>query len=612
MDYEKIGLKCGIEIHQQLDTKKLFCNCSSNMREDAPHYTVKRRLRASKGESGDYDVAAKIEMMKDKTILYEGYFDSTCLVELDEEPPHEVNKDALKIALQVSMLLNMKINDCVEFMRKTIVNGSNTTGFQRTALFARNGAINTTEGKVRIATLCLEEDAAKIIKQEHETAVYRLDRLGIPLIEVATEPDIKTPEQCKETAERIGLLLRSTKVKRGLGTIRQDVNVSVTNGERVELKGEQDLRLLPTVVEYEVKRQMSLIEIANELKKKKIKFDEKITDVTELFRSCESKVIKDGLNKKDGVVYGIMLPSFKGLIGKEVQPGRRLGTEFSDRAKVYAGVGGLFHSDELPKYGITIEEIDKLKKVLGCLENDGFVIVCDSKNKCEIALNAVLERAKECLNSVPREVRTVRPDGTSSFMRPMPGAARMYPETDVPLIFPDIKNIKLPELIEEKIERFKKTFGLSDDLAAKIARSEDSILFEELVKINPKVKPGFIAETLVSYVPELTRNYKNTKSELITEKHFKDIFSALNKDIISKDAVLKIIVDIAHGRELDLKNYTQVSDQELTKILERIVSENKDAKINVLMNKANEILKGKAQGQKIMEIIKKIISLDKE
>jgi len=263
-DYNKLGFKCGLEIHQQLDTKKLFCNCPSLLRQDNPDSIVKRKLHAVAGESGEVDVAAKHEMSKDKEFIYEVY-DTTCLIELDEEPPHEINKEALEIALQISILLKAKIFPLTQIMRKTVVDGSNTSGFQRTVLIARDGYVETKEGKIKIETICLEEDAARIIEKNEKNSVYRLDRLGIPLVEIVTAPEIKSPEQAKEVALHIGDFLRSCKVRRGLGTIRQDVNVSIKKGNRVEVKGVQKPDLIVNTLNFEIERQKTLLDKGNKV-----------------------------------------------------------------------------------------------------------------------------------------------------------------------------------------------------------------------------------------------------------------------------------------------------------------------------------------------------------
>ena len=258
-NYQKLGFKCGVEIHQQLETDKLFCNCPSKIKKDNPDFTVSRLLRVSAGETGKIDIAAKHEKKKAKSFLYQGYYDTTCLVETDDEPPHEVNHEALLAALQVSKLLNAIIVDKIQFMRKVVIDGSNVSGFQRTALIARNGHITIQGKKIDILSICLEEEACQAVKRTKDQDTYNLSRLGIPLIEIATSAYIASPEHCKAVAEHLGMILRSTgKVKRGIGTIRQDVNVSIKKGARVEIKGFQDLRSIPKVIDYEVERQVSL------------------------------------------------------------------------------------------------------------------------------------------------------------------------------------------------------------------------------------------------------------------------------------------------------------------------------------------------------------------
>ncbi|MBI4141442.1 Glu-tRNA(Gln) amidotransferase subunit GatE, partial [Candidatus Woesearchaeota archaeon] len=428
INWQDLGLKCGIEIHCQLEGTKLFCNCKTQIREDEPDVVFKRKLRASAGELGELDKAAKQEMQKNRAFIYEAYTDGNCLVEMDEEPPHLLSYENLNTALTVAKLLKATIIDEIHFMRKTIVDGSNTSGFQRTALIARNGSITTNTNTIKLPTIILEEDAAKIIKEDKNSVTYRLDRLGIPLIEISTTPDITTPQQCKEVAESIGLLLRSTgKAKRGIGTIRQDVNVSIKNGNRVEIKGAQDLRMLPKIVATEALRQKKLLEIKNELSKRKIKeVSAEITDITNIMNHSGSKIIAQTITK-GGKVLAIKLEKFSEVLKTETQLNKRLGTEFSERAKIIAGAGGIFHSDELPAYGIEQKEIQKIKGTLLCEPQDAFVIVADEQDKAQKSLLAVIQRANEAIVGVPSEVRKANDDGTTSYLRPMPGAARMYP-----------------------------------------------------------------------------------------------------------------------------------------------------------------------------------------
>ncbi|MEZ5335134.1 MAG: Glu-tRNA(Gln) amidotransferase subunit GatE [Methanolobus sp.] len=355
-DYRELGLKCGLEIHQQLDSKqKLFCRCPTQIRNiEESNHEFFRYLRPTASEMGETDRAALEQSKLNRKYVYKAY-DTTCLVENDDEPPTEVNKEALDIAMSITKLLNMVPVDQVHVMRKIVVDGSNTSGFQRTAFLAKDGYLETSVGPVGVGVLCLEEEACQKIEDKGDIIIYSLDRLGIPLVEIGTDPDIISPEHAKETAQQIGMLLRSTgKVKRGLGTIRQDVNISIAKGARVELKGVQALDMIETIVELEVERQVNLLSIRDELLERDASVCDTIFDVTELFKDTQSKVIKKTIKK--GKVFAVLLRGFDGYVGREVQPGRRLGTEFSDRAKT-SGVGGIFHTDELPAYGVSEEEV---------------------------------------------------------------------------------------------------------------------------------------------------------------------------------------------------------------------------------------------------------------
>lgn len=595
IDYKEIGLRCGIEIHQQLNTNKLFCNCPSIIRDDKPDFEIKRMLNAVIGESGEIDAAALHEQNKSKEFIYQGYTDTTCLVEIDEEPPHVMNKDSLDTVLQASLMLNSRIVDEVQVMRKTVVDGSNTTGFQRTALVARNGEILTSTGKkIGIPTISIEEDSCKIIKRDKLHDIYNLSRLGIPLIEIGTDPDINTPEEAREVAEKIGMVLRSTgKVMRGLGTIRQDVNVSIKGGVRIEIKGAQDLKMISKLVENEVLRQKYLLDFQKDVK------TSSIHDLTELLSKTESKVLRKSLDNNGGIL-GIKIEGFSGKIKEHISPGKRLGAELSDYAKSVAGVGGLFHSDELPNYGITKEEVETIKKTLHAHEKDAFIIIADNKKVCEKALNAIKHRLKEPLT---KEVRRANEDGTTSFMRPMPGAARMYPETDTVPIIPDVKHIILPELIEAKIIRFEKTYKLSNDLATLIVKGNHE--FETYVNKYKNIAPLFIANTIVNAPKEIKKRHLK---DLDIEKHVDEVFEKLNNNEITNEAVFEILVEYAHDKKVDYSKYKTLDETDVEREIEKIVKENHGKTSGALMGLVMAKYRGKIDGKKVNEILRKLTS----
>jgi len=425
MDIEKLGLTVGIEIHQELATKhKLFCSCPPRLSDKEPDYTFRRKLRPSQSELGEVDPAALFEFLKGKTIIYQGDHDTNCLVEMDEEPPGPLDSEAIEISLIFSLMTDGVPVDEIQVMRKTVVDGSNTGGFQRTSVISLGGAVKVDGKTYHLEQVAVEEDAARKIAEEGDTITYRLDRLGIPLIEITTAPEMHTPEEAYNVAARIGGILRATgMVRRGLGTIRQDVNVSIRGGAIIEIKGVQDLNLLPTIAEYEAQRQATLLEIVEELKKRGVTpktLRQEAADVSDVFKETGSKILGAAL-KRGGKVMAVKLPGFSGLTGRELCPGRRLGTEMNDHAKFGGGVKGIFHTDELPGYSITAEEVHILRERMDAGEADAVVIVADEERKCVAALGAVVDRAEQALHGVPAETRSANPDGTTRYTRPRRG-----------------------------------------------------------------------------------------------------------------------------------------------------------------------------------------------
>lgn len=624
LNYEEIGLKVGLEIHCQLDTeKKLFCNCLTKLSVNPPSLKFIRRLRPTQSELGQIDPAALFEFKKGKLIIYEADFETCCLVEMDEEPPHELNREALETALTIALLLNAEPIEEIHVMRKVVIDGSNTTGFQRTAAVALNGFIQVENKKIPIEHVSLEEDAARKTGESGLTVSYRIDRLGIPLVEVATAPVINSPIEAQNVALAIGRILKATgKVKRGIGTIRQDLNVSIKEGALIEIKGVQKLELIGKVVEYEVKRQLSLIEIKNELKKRGLTTEliqNEIFDVTSILKETKSRIIKEALDK-GGVTLAIKLPKFAGLLKKELIPGVRLGTEMAYRAMFAGKVKGLFHTDELPGYGISKEEVEKIAEKLKLTKEDAAVIIADLKENAEDALKAVIERAKEAILGVPEETRAANPDGTTHYMRPRPGAARMYPETDIPPIqiteemLLKIKR-NLPALPEEIINRLIKIYGINFKLAQQLLDSDKINLFEEIAS-KVKIPPSFIATVLTETLKNLER--EGFEIEKITDEQIKETFDLIDKGLTAKESVGEIFKWLAKNENANPKdaltslNLKMLNEKEIEKIVLEIINENLDlikveneVAFKKLMNLAMSKLRGKADPKKVMEIIKK-------
>ena len=623
-DYEKIGLKVGLEIHQQLDTSaKLFCNCPPELFKEEPEITFLRGLRPTQSELGQIDPAAYFEFQKGVRIRYEASTGTSCLVEMDEEPPHPLNVEAVDIVLTVALMMEAKPIDEIHVMRKTVIDGSNTTGFQRTCVIALDGKIKVGEKTVPIQHLSLEEDAARKMGDEEDSITrYRIDRLGIPLIEIATAPVIKTPKEAGEVALAIGSILRATgKVKRGLGTIRQDLNISIPNGALIEVKGVQELELVPLAVEYEVQRQQNLIVIAEELKKKGVKEEElrdEFFDVTDVFNQTKSKVIRKALEKKHPVL-AVKLPQFKGFLKWELVPNFRLGTELADRARFWGRVGGIFHTDEMPAYGVSAEEIAELEKSVKAEKQDAVVFVADKSENARDALKAVVERAREALKGVPEETRAANPDGTTRYMRPRPGAARMYPETDIPQtqITEDcIKRIRgrLPQLPEQKLERLVKDHKLNEKLAKQILESQYGELFEAIVehsKVGPTTVAAFLTETLKS----LKRD--GIEVERISEEQIIDLFKRVGSGEVAKEALPELTTWLCRNAGKNIQEAIQslglkmFSKEEIERIVDTAISSNAQliqergmGALGLLMGSVMKEVRGKAKAEQVSELIK--------
>ena len=412
-DINNIGLKVGLEIHQQLDTKKkLFCDCTP-LEEDEFSRKFSRRLRAAKSELGKIDPAALFESTKSKTIIYYANPKSSCLVEEDEEPPHALDTDAKNLVFLISSALESKIFSEIHVMRKTVIDGSNTTGFQRTMLVAQGGHIEIDGKKVGVQSICLEEDAGKLIKDEENHRFFSLDRLGVPLIEIALDPVEGDPKFVKDIALTLGRLLRVTKrVMRGIGSIRQDVNISIEGGGVIEVKGVQQLDQLEKVVEYEAKRQQGLLEISKELQKRDWIHDKEKDrkDITELFSKCKSKIIQNAI-KKEHKIFGISFRKMGGIFGFSPYEGIRLGKEIAELVRFF-GIGGVFHSDELPNYGVEKIDIENLKEFLKINKEDAFLILAATDKKIHIIIEQIISRIEFIKNNgIPIDTRLATVNG---------------------------------------------------------------------------------------------------------------------------------------------------------------------------------------------------------
>jgi glutamyl-tRNA(Gln) amidotransferase subunit E len=642
MDYDSLGLKVGLEIHQQLDTHKLFCNCESEL-SDSESKEFVRLLRPTQSEMGEVDGAALSEAKKKLKFRYQAP-PSVCLVEADEEPPHDANSEALDSALEFAIMVGAQIVDEVQFMRKIVIDGSNTAGFQRTALIATGGTMtmgdHSTQGleKINILSICLEEDAARKVEKRGSEVIYRLDRLGIPLIEIATEPEIRTPEQARAVAERIGSLLRATgSVKRGIGTIREDLNISISEGARVELKGVQELKMISSYVEEEVFRQRWLLAAKKELAKrgitKTVDFESK--DLTHLFQNTGSKIIRSML-EKGGLVHAIKLTGYAQLLGAQLidevekdvpqkqylEERRILGPELASYIKPL-GINGLFHSDELPGYGISEEEVQNVRKELSMVDNDAFVLIAEKEAKAHEAGKVVIARALAALVGVPEETRDPMSDGTSRYSRPLPGKARMYPETDVPpvrITKERLENIRanLPEMPEEKMKRFEKEYKLHPEQVKQLLSIGYDELFESLLlKHQSKGMQGILVRVLLSSIPEL--GSKGIDVTKVNQEMLDSVLGAVEAGEFAKEGIFSVI-EYMITNDAQIENavaylgLSGVGQDELNKVIDEIIKDKMDFikekgedAVGPLMGVVMKELRGKVDGKKVNEALRKKI-----
>ncbi len=563
MDYTAAGLKAGIEIHQQLKTKrKLFCRCPAELTTRNPDFTITRYFRPVLGEMGVFDEAMLLEFKKKNQVVYEGFTDINCTYELDDTPPFECDDEAITITLELAKLLDMTIIDEFKVCRKNYLDGSVPGGFQRTIIAAKDGKYELANGKsIGIEILCLEEDSARRVSQEPGKITFRLDRLGVPLVEIATAPDIKSPEEAKEAAARLGLLLRSTgKVRRGLGVTRQDLNVSIKDGARIEIKGVQKLDWIPLLVHNEAVRQFNLVKIKAGMAERKVTaeylkgIEPKGVDVSKDFANTGVKFIKNGIKNGQKLV-AMIVPRMAGLLGMELQPDRRFGTELSDRVKVLVGLSGIIHSDEkLDKYGFMAEEINLVKKKIKYADGDAFIMVLGPDDKIERAFSVIIERLELAAKGVPPETRRAMENGNTEFLRGLHGGSRLYPDTDSRAIVVSqerVDAINTPPKPWDIIETMSKKHKLDPKRVEELILDGFLGLFTHVIGTYD-INPALVLNTLLDTLTALARD--GVDVDVLTDQHLLDIFGAIAKNEISKEAIDDILREIAKSPASSLKD----------------------------------------------------------
>jgi glutamyl-tRNA(Gln) amidotransferase subunit E len=597
---------------------KLFCSCPTAKSEEFP-YRFERRLRPAQGEMGGVDAAAVFEFAKGKVNVYLWSPESSCLVEADEEPPHPVNGTAVRASLLIAQLLHSNLVDEIHVMRKIVIDGSNTTGFQRTATVALGGRLEVDGQSVGVQTVTLEEDAARILGEDDSSRSFALDRLGVPLVEIALEPVTGTPAHLERVALYLGRALRSTGVvARGLGTIRQDLNVSVMGGSIVEVKGVQKLNLISKVLAYEISRQVGLIRVSEEIKRRGIRRVEcSSADVTDVLMGVPSKAIQKQL-EKGGKAVCVVARGMAGLLGYEPFPGIRLGKELAEIARANS-LGGVIHSDEFASQGLSAYE-GRLREAASAAKGDALVIVAGPRARVDTAVELIASRLKASTDGVPAETRAATEDGETRYMRPRPGAQRMYPETDIPEIVISDKMKEetfesIPEPWQEKVARYERDMSLSRDLALQVYDSGLSQLFERLCSELP-LEPSFVASVLVELPTRLSR--EGIDESALNEETLEAALRAVGRGEAAKEAVPDILRLVGRGeaagvqeaisklglKPLDRDELEQLISDVLTRNRELVKAKGREA-FSPLMGELMKRVRGRADGKLVGELLLK-------
>jgi glutamyl-tRNA(Gln) amidotransferase subunit E len=536
---------------------------------------------------------------------------------MDDTPPFLMNDQALDIAIQVGQLMDCNIVDELHIARKQYLDGSIPTGFQRTAIVSVNGKIPYKNREINIIQMSIEEDSCREISDYGHRRVYKTDRLGMPLIETVTAPEMLTPQEVADVNQIIRKVARSTgKVRTGIGAGREDVNVSVTGGTRIEIKGVAHIKSIPLLTYNEAMRQWNLLRLREELAKRGITtetFHSKIDDVTKLLKKTQYEPISNAISK-GMLVKCVTLTGFKGLLSWKTQTDTFFGKEISDRVRVIACLSNtpnIIHSDSAEN---TISSADgqKIRKSIGATEDDTLVLVWGDEMDTETASREIIIRAKEATIGIPSETRQAFRDGTNGFERILPGADRMYPDTDLPPIM--ITAERLSRLKSEILAPFwirlkeYKDLNISDDIAEPLSISKYATVFEYAVK-QLKLNPILVAHSLIQFPKRLKK--KKLKTDLLSISNLEQLFKAVADGTLNKDGILFAMeMILKNDGKFDEKITLPATDNDIQKSFEKCLNKlnsekffNNDKKPEYLIGLIMADLIGKCNGQTVRKYV---------
>ena len=613
-NYDAIGFMSGLEVHQQLKTKeKLFCHCPAGYYNDNDHYDaeVVRHMRPTLSELGEYDGTALKEFKTRKNIIYRIKNETTCTYEVDDTPPFLLNLEALDEAIEISLLSKLNIVGEVHITRKQYLDGSIPTGFQRTAIIGVEGEISLKNKKVRLIQLSLEEDSCREVSDIGHWRIYKTDRLGMPLIETVTYPDMKNPDEVMEACNYIRFLNRSTGlVRTGIGTGREDVNVSCKGGTRVEIKGVAHTKWIPELTHNECYRQWALLRIKDLLNKSVTKPKNwKISSKQLDFHSFNFNYapIVDAFDNKYKII-AVNLPEFYGILSHFTQPGKIFANEISDRLKVIACIEkpNMVCTEDFYEY-ISDADWGKTQKLLNANENDAQLIFWGHEDDIKTAFETIEERCLMAFNGVPNETRKSFENGTTIFERVLPGADRMYPDTDskpIPLDSDHIEKLRI-KIPNEVIERYHqlKIWNVPEDTYTYIFKRNFFPLIEKIIN-DLGYNPRFVG-TFFGHKVKFTEGHYIASPDF-SINHIYDLFKYV-KDNNIHNAILKQMLPLVFQHPkmdfesvlINLKFKKLPKDEILSKIsflnqkFDTIkISEKPEAKVNWIMGELRKVAIG--------------------
>jgi glutamyl-tRNA(Gln) amidotransferase subunit E len=582
VDFEKLGFKCGLEIHQQLDTeKKLFCRCPVGLRHEPPDATILRHMRPTLSELGEYDGTALMEFKTKKQVIYQLNKGSTCTYEMDDTPPFEINQQALDIAIELAMLLHCSIVDEIHISRKQYLDGSIPTGFQRTVVVGIEGWVPYKDRKIRIIQICLEEDACREISDVGHTVTFKADRLSTPLVEVITYPDMLNPDEAMEVNEIIGRMLKASGiVRRGIGSVRQDVNVSINGGTRVEMKGIAKTGYVHDLTYVEALRQKALLDMRDAINSRGISRKSLVLtkhDLSSVLSSTKSVSIRDALDS-GGTVKCARLTGFAGLLNYPTQPGKTFASELMGRIRVIACLDkmpNIFHTDSPDESDLTQDEWTQIKNISDCKLTDAVIVVWGSDEDVETALEEIKFRALDAIRGVPNETRQDIGNGITDFERILPGPDRMYPDTDLPPIPISKERLdkiesNLPERSWDTEKRWRK-LGVRDDIIRPLVISGRREVFDRIVD-SGEVDPNIVGATITQTIISLRR--KGLDTARITDDDLVEVFTASSSGQFTREVIPALLTEFCQSDNpksindiIAGHNFSPISEDQLRKII---------------------------------------------